>query len=54
MCVLLAQRARDALETLPAEAERAIAALDKKSKDLEKDQSAASKQKMLKGLLEKL
>ncbi|KAI0722459.1 hypothetical protein C8Q72DRAFT_890008 [Fomitopsis betulina] len=49
-----AQRARNALETLPAEVERSITALEKKSKNLEKDQSAASKEKMLKGLLEKL
>ncbi|KZT71414.1 hypothetical protein DAEQUDRAFT_810065, partial [Daedalea quercina L-15889] len=49
-----AERARGALEALPAEVERAIATLEKKSKELEKDGSAASKQKMLKGLLEKL
>ncbi|KAH9832995.1 uncharacterized protein C8Q71DRAFT_775912 [Rhodofomes roseus] len=49
-----AERAKGALENLPADVERVIAALEKKSKELDKDGSAASKQKMLKGLLEKL
>ncbi|KAH9930604.1 uncharacterized protein B0H18DRAFT_1083726 [Fomitopsis serialis] len=49
-----AERAKGALEGLPADVERAIAALEKKSKELDKEGSAASKQKMLKGLLEKL
>ncbi|KZT09731.1 uncharacterized protein LAESUDRAFT_674696 [Laetiporus sulphureus 93-53] len=49
-----ADRAKAALEALPAEVEFAIAQLEKKSKELDKDTSSASKQKMLKGILEKL
>ncbi|PCH37760.1 hypothetical protein WOLCODRAFT_135836 [Wolfiporia cocos MD-104 SS10] len=49
-----AERAKVTLETLPADLERAIVHLEKKAKELDKDSSAASKQKMLKGILEKL
>ncbi|KAF7793251.1 hypothetical protein EIP86_004361 [Pleurotus ostreatoroseus] len=50
-----ATRAKTALEGIPADVEETIARLEKKSKDMEKNStSAASKQKMLKGLLERL
>ncbi|KAH9950261.1 hypothetical protein B0H21DRAFT_724041 [Amylocystis lapponica] len=49
-----ADQAVASLENLPINLERTITQLEKKSKDLYKDSSAASKQKMLKGLLEKL
>lgn len=50
-----ASRARDALESLPSETENTIAQLEMKYKEMEKNSSGqASKQKILKGLLEKL
>ena len=51
---LAAQRGRAAVQNIPEVVEDTISRLEKKSKDLEKDQTATSKQKMLKGLLEKL
>jgi len=50
------QLAKADLTTLPGDVERAITALDKKSKDLEKDTanvSAKSKERMLRELLNK-
>ncbi|KAI0672696.1 hypothetical protein C8Q78DRAFT_1020893 [Trametes maxima] len=49
-----ASRATASLDALPTDMEQAIALLEKKSKALEKDTSAASNQKLLRGLLEKL
>lgn len=50
-----ASRARDALESLPSDTENIITQLEKKYKEMEKNSSGpASKQKILKGLLEKL
>ncbi|KAI0351488.1 hypothetical protein OH77DRAFT_1506466 [Trametes cingulata] len=49
-----ADRATAALDALPGDLEQTIASLDKKSKAMEKDNSAANNQKMLRGLLEKL
>ena len=52
---LEAERAKAVLEALPADVEDTISRLEKKSKGMEKNSnSAASKQKMLKGLLERL
>ena len=53
-CPTKAERGKAAIEALPGDVEATIARLEKKSKELDKDGSAASKQKMLKGLLEKL
>lgn len=52
--VIVAERAKATLEALPAELEVVIAQLERRSKDLDKDSGAASKQKMLMGLLDKL
>ncbi|KAI0695865.1 hypothetical protein C8T65DRAFT_710727 [Cerioporus squamosus] len=49
-----ASRAAGALEALTVDVEQTIAILDKKSKALDKDSSAAANQKMFRGLLEKL
>lgn len=50
-----AERAKVAIGALPSDVEDTIARLEKKCKDMEKNSnSAASKQKMLKGLLEHL
>lgn len=50
-----AERAKAALEGIPGDVEETIARLEKKCKDMEKNSnSVASKQKMLKGLLERL
>ncbi|PSS31044.1 hypothetical protein PHLCEN_2v2376 [Hermanssonia centrifuga] len=50
-----AERAKAAVEGLPGEVEDAISRIEKKGKDMEKNtNSAASKQKMIKGLLERL
>ncbi|EIW51819.1 uncharacterized protein TRAVEDRAFT_67611 [Trametes versicolor FP-101664 SS1] len=49
-----ASRASTALDALPGDLEQAIAILEKKSKAIEKDNGAASNQKILRGLLEKL
>ncbi|CAL1705253.1 unnamed protein product [Somion occarium] len=50
-----ADGAKTAVESLPVEIEETIVRLEKKCKDMEKKgNSAASKQKMLKGLLERL
>ncbi|KAI0072266.1 hypothetical protein K474DRAFT_414446 [Panus rudis PR-1116 ss-1] len=50
-----AERAKIALESIPEEVETTITKLEKKGKEMEKKgNSMASKQKMLKGLLEKL
>ncbi len=50
-----ATRAKAVLEGIPADVEETIVRLEKRSKDMEKNSnSAASKQKMLKGLLERL
>ena len=50
-----AERAKTAIAALPGDVETMIAKLEKKSKDLEKNaNSASSKQKILKGLLERL
>ncbi|KAH9900842.1 hypothetical protein C8Q73DRAFT_220958 [Cubamyces lactineus] len=49
-----AARATEALDALPTDVEQTIALLEKKAKAMEKDSSAASNQKMLRGLLEKL
>ena len=51
---LLASRASAAFEGLSADVEDTIARLDKKSKSLDKDNSSAANQKMLRTLLEKL
>lgn len=52
--MIVAERAKATLEALPAELEVVIAQLERRSKDLDKDSGAASKQKMLMGLLDKL
>ncbi|RPD56335.1 hypothetical protein L226DRAFT_615532 [Lentinus tigrinus ALCF2SS1-7] len=49
-----ASRAAGALDALSTDIEQTIAILDKKSKALDKDSSAAANQKLLRGLLEKL
>lgn len=49
-----ASRASTALDALPGDLEQTIAVLEKKSKAIEKDNGAASNQKILRGLLEKL
>ena len=49
-----ASRAEAALEALSTDVEQTIAALEKKSKALDKDTSAAANQKMLRELLGKL
>ncbi|OCH88203.1 hypothetical protein OBBRIDRAFT_780568 [Obba rivulosa] len=46
--------ANAALDALPADLEQIITRLEKKSKELDKDTGAMSKQKILKGLLDKL
>lgn len=49
-----ATRASNALDALPGDLEQTITLLEKKSKAVEKDTGAASNQKILRGLLEKL
>ncbi|KAI0647569.1 hypothetical protein C8Q79DRAFT_907113 [Trametes meyenii] len=49
-----ASRATAVLDALPTDVEQTIALLEKKCKALEKDTGAASNQKLLRGLLEKL
>ncbi|KAL6301784.1 hypothetical protein BKA93DRAFT_738023 [Sparassis latifolia] len=46
--------ATSALESLSAQLDHTVSQLEKKSKELDKESSAASKQKMLRGILEKL
>jgi hypothetical protein len=52
---VIAQRAKTAIEGVPGDVEDMITKLEKKCKDLEKNaNSTSSKQKILKGLLERL
>jgi hypothetical protein len=54
-CPLIVQSAKADLNTLPGDIERTITALDKKSKEIEKNDGAStkSKEKMLRELLNK-